>query len=144
MYGFSINLNERFEDVIALVAEALKEQGFSILTVIDVKKTLKDKIDADLLPYTILGACNPQLARQALDVDPDVGLLLPCNVVVRQEDDASVTVVFMEPEAILGLVDKPGIEALVAVVREKLEHVRIRVAVADKTVYSESVVSIKP
>ena len=130
MYGFSINLNERFEDVIARVTEALKEQGFSILTVIDVKQTLKDKIDVDLLPYTILGACNPQLARQALEVDPDVGLLLPCNVVVRQEDDASVTVVFMEPAAILGLVEKPGVEALVAVVREKLERVRIRVAVA--------------
>ena len=130
MYGFSIKLNERFEDVIARVTEALKEQGFSILTVIDVKKTLKDKIDVDLLPYTILGACNPQLARQALEVDPDVGLLLPCNVVVRQEDDASVTVVFMEPAAILGLVEKPGVEALVAVVREKLERVRIRVAVA--------------
>ena len=130
MYGFSINLNERFEDVITRVTEALKEQGFSILTVIDVKKTLKDKIDVDLLPYTILGACNPQLARQALEVDPDVGLLLPCNVVVRQEDDASVTVVFMEPAAILGLVEKPGVEALVAVVREKLERGRIRVAVA--------------
>lgn len=130
MYGFSINLNERFEEAIARVTEALQAQGFSILTVIDVKKTLKEKIDVDRMPYTILGACNPQLARQALEVDPDVGLLLPCNVVVRQEDDASVTVVFMEPAAILGLVDKPGIEALVAVVRDKLQQVRIQVAVA--------------
>ena len=130
MYGFSIKLNERFEDVIARVTEALKEQGFSILTVIDVNQTIKEKIDVDILPYTILGAFNPQLARKELEVDPDVGLLLPCNVVVRQEDDASVTVVFMEPAAILGLVEKPGVEALVAVVREKLERVRIRVAVA--------------
>lgn len=144
MYGFSINLNENFEVVIHRVTEALKVQGFGILTVIDVKETLKDKLDVDHMPYTILGACNPQLARQALEVDPDIGLLLPCNVVVRQEDDASVTVVFMEPAAILGLVDKPGIEALSAVVREKLELVRIRVAVAAKTVYSGSVVSIKP
>ena len=144
MYGFSINLNESFEVVIHRVVEALKEQGFGILTVIDVKETLKDKLDVDHMPYTILGACNPQLARQALDVDPDIGLLLPCNVVVRQEDDMSVTVVFMEPAAILGLVDKPGIEVLSAGLREKLEQVRIRVAVAPKTDYSRSVVSIKP
>ena len=130
MYGFSINLNENFEEVIIRVTEALKEQGFGILTEIDVKATLKAKLDVDRLPYTILGACNPQLAQQALEVDPDIGLLLPCNVVVRQEDDGSVTVVFMEPAAILGLVDKPGIEALAAVVREKLERVRVRVAVA--------------
>ena len=130
MYGFSINLNENFEEVIIRVTEALKEQGFGILTEIDVKATLKAKLDVDRLPYTILGACNPQLAQQALEVDPDIGLLLPCNVVVRQEDDGSVTVVFMEPAAILGLVDKSGIEALAAVVRDKLERVRVRVAVA--------------
>lgn len=144
MYGFSINLNENFDVVIHRVVEALKEQGFSILTKLDVKETLKVKIDVDHLSCTILGACNPQLARQALEVDPDIGLLLPCNVVVRQEDDVSVTVVFMEPAAILGLVDKPGIEALSAVVRENLELVRIRVAATAKPVYSESVVSIKP
>ena len=144
MYGFSINLNERFKEVITRVTVALEEQGFSILTEIDVKKILKVKIDVDHLPYTILGACNPQLVRQALEVDPDIGLLLPCNVVVRQEEDGSVTVVFMEPAAILGLVEKPGIEALSVLVRDKLERVRIRVAVAAKTVYSGSVVSIKP
>ena len=144
MYGFSINLNERFKEVITRVTVALEEQGFSILTEIDVKKILKVKIDVDHLPYTILGACNPQLVRQALEVDPDIGLLLPCNVVVRQEEDGSVTVVFMEPAAMLGLVEKPGIEALSALVRDKLERVRIRVAVAAKKVYSGSVVSIKP
>ena len=77
MYGFSINLNERFKEVITRVTVALEEQGFSILTEIDVKKILKVKIDVDHLPYTILGACNPQLVRQALEVDPDIGLLLP-------------------------------------------------------------------
>ena len=130
MYGFSINLNENFEEVIIRVTEALKEQGFGILTEIDVKETLKVKIDVDRLPYTILGACNPQLAHQALEVDSDIGLLLPCNVIVRQEWDGSTTAVFMEPAAILGLVEKPGIEALSAMVRDKLERVRLRVAVA--------------
>lgn len=144
MYGFSINLNESFEEVIIRVTEALKEQGFGILTEIDVKATLKAKLDVDRLPYTILGAGNPQLAQLALEVDPDIGLLLPCNVVVRQEDNGSVTVVFMEPAAILGLVEKSGIEALSALVRDKLERVRVRVAVAAKTVYSGSVIPIKP
>jgi uncharacterized protein (DUF302 family) len=144
MYGFSINLNESFEEVIIRVTEALKEQGFGIMTEIDVKATLKAKLDVDRLPYTILGAGNPQLAQLALEVDPDIGLLLPCNVVVRQEDNGSVTVVFMEPAAILGLVEKSGIEALSALVRDKLERVRVRVAVAAKTVYSGSVIPIKP
>jgi uncharacterized protein (DUF302 family) len=124
MYGFSINLNEDFEDVITRVTEALKEQGFGVLTEIDVKATLKAKLDVDRLPYTILGACNPPLAHQALEADPDIGLLLPCNVVVRQEDDGSVTIAFMDPAAVLGLVDKPGIEALATEVRGKLERVR--------------------
>ena len=144
MYGFSINLNESFEAAITRVTQALKEEGFGILTQIDVKETLKVKIDVDHLPYTILGACNPQLAQQALEVDPDIGLLLPCNVVVRQEEDEPVTVVFMEPAAILGLVDKPGIETLAAMLREKLERVRVRVAAGCKTAHSGIVVSIKP
>ncbi len=124
MYGFSINLNENFEDVIARATEALKVEGFGVLTEIDVKATLKAKIDVDRLPYTILGACNPKLAHQALQADPDIGLLLPCNVVVRQEADDSVTVAFMDPAAVLGLVDQPGVEELAAQVRGKLERVR--------------------
>lgn len=124
MYGFSTSLNDSFEDAIARVTKALKEQGFGILTEIDVKATLKSKLNVDRLPYTILGACNPPLAHQALDADPDIGLLLPCNVVVRQEDDDSITVAFMDPASVLGLVDKPGIEDLAATVRGKLEQVR--------------------
>ncbi|MFV1974011.1 MAG: DUF302 domain-containing protein, partial [Thiohalobacterales bacterium] len=112
MYGFSVNLNENFETAIDRVTAALKDEGFGILTEIDVKATLKAKIDVDRLPYTILGACNPSLAHQALEADPDIGLLLPCNVVVRQEEDGSITVAFMDPAAVLGLVDKPGVEAL--------------------------------
>ena len=124
MYGFSINLNESFDDTINRVTAALKDEGFGILTEIDVKATLKTKLDVDRLPYTILGACNPPLAHQALEADPDIGLLLPCNVVVRQEDDGSVTVAFMDPAAVLGLVDKPGVEALASEVRGRLEQVR--------------------
>lgn len=124
MYGFSITLEESFEDAIARTTEALKDQGFGILTEIDVKATLKAKLDVDRLPYTILGACNPPLALQALEADPDIGLLLPCNVVVRQKEDGLVTVAFMDPSAVLSLVDKLGVEALATTVRNKLEHVR--------------------
>lgn len=124
MYGFSINLENSFEDTITRVSDALKEEGFGILTEIDVKATLKAKIDVDRLPYTILGACNPSLAHQALEAEPDIGLLLPCNVVVRQEEDGSITVAFMDPAAVLALVDKPGVEALAGEVRGRLERVR--------------------
>lgn len=124
MYSFSITLNDSFEDTITRVTEALMEEGFGILTEIDVKATLKAKLGVDRLPYTILGACNPPLAHQALEVDPDIGLLLPCNVVVREEEDGSMTVAFMDPAAVLGLVDKPGVEMLAGEVRGKLERVR--------------------
>jgi len=124
MYGFSVTLNDSVENSIARVTEALKEEGFGILTEIDVQATLKKKLDLDLRPYMILGACNPPLAHRALEADPDIGLLLPCNVVVREEEDGSVTVAFMDPAAVLALVDKPEIEALAGEVRDRLERVR--------------------
>ncbi len=123
MYGFGTSVSCGFQEAIEQVTEALKEEGFGVLTEIDVKATLKKKIDVDRRPYTILGACNPVLANQAINADPDIGLLLPCNVLVREEDDGSVTVNFMDPKSVLGLVQMDGVEALAMEVRGKLERV---------------------
>ena len=124
MYGFNVSVTGGFDEVVERVTEALQKEGFGVLTEIDVAATLKKKIDVDRLPYRILGACNPGLAHQAIEADPDIGLLLPCNVVVREEDDHSITVAFMDPLAVLGLVEKEGVEALGAEVRGRLERVR--------------------
>lgn len=124
MYGFSVSVSCGYEEAISRVTEELQKEGFGVLTEIDVAATLKKKLDVDKRPYKILGACNPVLANQAIDAEPDIGLLLPCNVVVREEADASITVAFMDPKAVLQLVDKPEIGELAGQVREKLERVR--------------------
>jgi len=124
MYGFSVKVDDSFENTIAKVTEALKTEGFGVLTEIDVKATLKAKIDVDRRPYTILGACNPKLANEAINAEPDIGLLLPCNVVVREEEDGSISVSFMDPAAVLGLVDREEVTGLGMQVREKLQKVK--------------------
>jgi len=124
MYGFNISLSGNIEDIRSRVVEELQKVGFGVLTEIDVAATLKKKIDVDRKPYLILGACNPKLANQAINADPDIGLLLPCNVVLREEEDGSITVAFMDPAAVLGLVDKDGVEQLAGEVRGLLESVR--------------------
>jgi uncharacterized protein (DUF302 family) len=129
MYGFSINMTGDMEMLRERVTAALQQEGFGVLTEIDVAATLKKKLDIDRKPYLILGACNPVLANQALNADPDIGLLLPCNVVLREEDDGSITVGFMDPAAVLSLVDKEGVEVLATEVRSRLERVRDALAV---------------
>jgi len=124
MYSFSTKTTLSYADAVSAVTEALKDQGFGVLTEIDVKAVLKKKLEIDKRPYIILGACNPVLANQALDAEPDIGLLLPCNVVVREEEDGSVTVAFMDPSAVLGLVDNPDVASLAAEVRGRLEKVK--------------------
>ncbi len=123
MYGFNVKFNGSFDDAITRVTEELQKEGFGVLTEIDVKATMKKKLDIDKLPYKILGACNPVLANQALTAEPDIGLLLPCNVVVREEEDGSVTVAFMDPAAVMTLVEKEGVEELASEVKARLERV---------------------
>lgn len=128
MYSFSVRLEGGMREIEERVTDALKAEGFGVLTEIDVKATLKAKLNVDRLPYKILGACNPPLAHKAIEAEPDIGLLLPCNVVVREEEDGAVTVAFMDPVAVLQLVEQPAVVELAKDVRQRLERVRDAIA----------------
>ena len=120
-YGFGLHLDLPFDEALLRTRAALKEQGFGVLTEIDVQQTLKEKLGATFRRYVILGACNPPLAYRALSAEIDIGLLLPCNVVLYEEDNG-VTVKMMDPQAALGLVAHPAIASLAVEARDRLER----------------------
>ncbi len=111
-YHFSKTVSVPFDEAIEQVTEALKENGFGVLTTIDVKTTLKNKIDVDFRPYTILGACNPKFAYQALQSEDKIGAMLPCNVVVQQTDDGRVEVSAVDPVASMQAIENPALGSI--------------------------------
>jgi len=122
-YAFGKTVNLSYEEAIARASDALAREGFGVLTEIDVAATLKKKLGKDMPPYKILGACNPQFAHRALEAEPQIGALLPCNVVVRADADGKTIVEIMDPQAVLRLVDRPEIAAIAGEVRSRLERV---------------------
>ena len=130
-YGLSVGLDVPYEVARALVIDALRDEGFGVLTEIDVRRTLKEKIGADFQPYAILGACNPTLAHAALTRDVDAGLLLPCNVVVRQYGDGAV-VSLLDPLLISRLSPVEGLQEIAASARKKIERVATRLAESNR------------
>jgi len=121
-YGFSKTIDLGFEEAINKVTDELKKEGFGILTTIDVKDTLKKKINVDFKKYTILGACNPPIAHRALQTEEELGLLLPCNVIVYEKDNKT-TVSFFDPMIMTKLIDNKKMEPIAKEVKEKLQRV---------------------
>lgn len=121
-YYFARTLGTSFEDVISRVTEALKSEGFGILTEIDVQATLKKKLDVDFQPYRILGACNPPFAYRALQAEDKIGTMLPCNVVVQQTE-SGVEVAAVDPLASMAAVDNPDLAEIAGEVRNRLKKV---------------------
>lgn len=120
-YGFGIDLDRPLDEVLAAVQEALQAEGFGVLTTIDVKETLRQKLGREMERYVILGACNPPLAHRALETEREVGLLLPCNVVVR-EVNGKTRVEIADPKAMLGIVDNRALDELAQEARTRLER----------------------
>jgi uncharacterized protein (DUF302 family) len=121
--GRTVRLNIDYETALARVIAALKVEGFGVLTEIDVKETLRKKLDVDFRPYKILGACNPPLAYRALSTAPEVGLLLPCNVVVAQVDDGVTEVSLVDPVAMLGVVAYADLKPVAEEAAARLDRV---------------------
>jgi uncharacterized protein (DUF302 family) len=128
-YSFSASLPDTdFSKAVSRVTEALKVEGFGVLTEIDIQATMKAKLDIDVRPYRILGACNPPLAHRALTAEPDIGLLLPCNVTVRQEENGTLMVGFMDPVAVMQMTSNPEVAQVAHEVRERLMRVKAALA----------------
>jgi uncharacterized protein (DUF302 family) len=121
-YGFSKTLDIPFEQAIEKVTAELKKEGFGVLTSIDVKETLKQKINVDFKKYTILGACNPPIAHKALQEEEELGLLLPCNVIVYEKDNKT-NVSFFDPMVMTWVIDNDGMKPIAGEVKEKLQKV---------------------
>ncbi len=121
--GLSVRLHTDWDTALQRVTAALKAEGFGVLTEIDVKETLKKKLDVDFRPYKILGACNPPLAYRALSAAPEVGLLLPCNVTVAQADDGAIDVALIDPLSMLGVLPQPELKPVADEARARLERV---------------------
>lgn len=122
-YSFGTTLEVPFHEAVSRITEALKAEGFGVLTTIDVRQTLKEKLDIDFEPYVILGACNPQLAHRGLLAEPELGLLLPCNVIVHEHAGKSVVSV-VDPAQMLGVVgDNPALRAVATEAGERLRRV---------------------
>jgi uncharacterized protein (DUF302 family) len=128
IYGFSVKFDTDFDRAVDVVTRELKKQGFGIVSDIDLQAIFKEKLAVDEGRYRILGACNPWVAHQALRADPDIGLLLPCNVVVREDKEGIVTIAFTAPETLLGLVYRTDLVKLGMEIRHRLEKVRDAVA----------------
>ena len=123
MYGFTTTLTgQTFDAVLARTIEALKSEGFGVLSDIDVQRAMKEKLQVEMRPYRILGACNPPLAHQALQAEPDIGLLLPCNVIVREEARERVVIGFLDPQTMVNLAGKPGVKTVADAAEERLRR----------------------
>lgn len=122
-YSLTARLATSFEDAVARARAALAAEGFGVLTEIDVRATMQKKLGAETRPYLILGACNPALAHQALQAEPAIGVLLPCNVVVAEDDDGGCTVSAVDPVALFSVVGRPDIQPVAEDVRARLERV---------------------
>ena len=121
-YGIGTDVDMTFDEAVERVTELLKAEGFGVLTTIDIKETFKEKLDVDRPRYVILGACNPHFAHQALQTEPEIGLLLPCNVVVFEED-GHTRVAAMDPAAALSLSGNPDVEPMAREIRDRIERV---------------------
>jgi uncharacterized protein (DUF302 family) len=121
-YGFGKTVDLDFDTALKRVTEELAREGFGILTEIDVQATLKKKLNADMRPYRILGACNPPFAQRAIGAEASIGLLLPCNVVVREDDSGKVQVEFLDPDVMVQLVDRAEVHGIAAEVRQRLQR----------------------
>lgn len=120
VYGIARHVRVGYAEALRLTREALKEQGFGVLTEIDVRQTMKAKLDVDFRPYIILGTCNPPMAHQALLAEPDIGLMLPCNVVVYEEGPQAAMVEAIAPMVAMGVVGNPALDAVAQQVQNKL------------------------